>query len=68
MKIHYRLELFSLLNCLSDIMDWISPELDNHHKQVAMISFRIAEEMNFGYEDLNDLVCVVFCTTLGPYP
>jgi HD-GYP domain-containing protein (c-di-GMP phosphodiesterase class II) len=65
MKIHYRLELFSLLNCLSDIMDWISPELDNHHKQVAMISFRIAEEMNFGYEDLNDLVCAGILHDIG---
>ncbi len=65
MKIHYKLELFSLLNCLSDIMDWISPELDNHHKQVAMISFRIAEELDFNYEDLNHLVCAAILHDIG---
>lgn len=35
--------LFDLVLCVSDAMDLVSPELVNHHKQVAYISSALAE-------------------------
>ena len=46
MKPQYRLKLFDFLNCLSDILDWISPLLNDHHKQVALIALRIADALD----------------------
>ncbi|MDD3000429.1 MAG: HD domain-containing protein [Candidatus Riflebacteria bacterium] len=65
MKTQYRLELFSLLSCLSDIMDWISPELDNHHKQVAMLAYKIGEELDLSYEDQSEILCAAILHDIG---
>lgn len=65
MKTQYRLELFSLLSCLSDIMDWISPELDNHHKQVAMIAYKIGEELDLSYEEQSEILCAAILHDIG---
>lgn len=51
-----QLTLFDLTVCLSDAMDLVCPALVSHHKQVAYLSARIAEEMGLGYDAQKDLV------------
>lgn len=41
----YNIDTFDLLICLSEITDWISPELNNHHIQVAMMSVLLAKAL-----------------------
>ncbi|HOY66290.1 MAG TPA: HD domain-containing protein [Candidatus Ozemobacteraceae bacterium] len=50
------INLFDFLNCLSDVMDWLSPALTSHHLQVSLLAFRIAEQLDWSRDKLNDLV------------
>jgi HD-GYP domain-containing protein (c-di-GMP phosphodiesterase class II) len=65
MKPQYRLRLFDFLNCLSDIMDWISPVLNDHHKQVALISLRIADTLDLPVVEQNEIVCAGILHDIG---
>ncbi|HIE43217.1 MAG TPA: HD domain-containing protein [Candidatus Omnitrophica bacterium] len=48
--------LLDLVVCLSEAIDLISPEVVNHHKQVAYIAFSIGEELGLSIEEQNELV------------
>lgn len=61
----YRLRIFDFLNCLSDILDWISPVLNDHHKQVALISLRIAEALSLPIKEQNDIVSAGILHDIG---
>ncbi|NLF97775.1 MAG: HD domain-containing protein [Candidatus Riflebacteria bacterium] len=65
MKPQYRLKLFDFLSCLSDILDWISPLLNDHHKQVAMIAMRIADIMELPAAEQNEIVCAGILHDIG---
>lgn len=65
MKPQYRIRLFDFLNCLSDIMDWISPVLNDHHKQVALISLRIADTLDLPIGEQNEIVCAGILHDIG---
>lgn len=56
MNKHTEINLFDFLNCLSDVMDWLSPALTSHHLQVTLLSVRIAEHLGWSRDGLNDLV------------
>ena len=65
MKKQYKLRIFDFLNCLSDILDWISPVLNDHHKQVALISMRLAEAMELPVLEQNEIVCAGILHDIG---
>lgn len=65
MKPQYRIRLFDFLNCLSDIMDWISPLLNDHHKQVALISLRISDALERSVIEQNEIVCAGILHDIG---
>lgn len=65
MKPQYRIRLFDFLNCLSDILDWISPVLNDHHKQVALISLRIADTLELPVVEQNEIVCAGILHDVG---
>lgn len=65
MKPQYRLKLFDFLNCLSDILDWISPVLNDHHKQVALIALRIADSLDLPVVEQNEIVCAGILHDVG---
>jgi len=65
MKPQYRLKLFDFLNCLSDILDWISPLLNDHHKQVALIALRIADALDLPVVEQNEIVCAGILHDVG---
>lgn len=65
MKKQYKLRIFDFLNCLSDILDWISPVLNDHHKQVALISMRLAETLELPVIEQNEIVCAGILHDIG---
>ncbi|NLB52997.1 MAG: HD domain-containing protein [Syntrophomonadaceae bacterium] len=50
---------------LSDAVDLISPVLNNHHKQAAYISYKIAKILNFSDQELTDLVIAALLHDVG---
>lgn len=65
LKPRYRLKLFDFLSCLSDILDWISPKLNDHHKQVALIAMRIADALSLPDQEQNEIVCAGILHDIG---
>lgn len=65
MKPQYRIRLFDFLNCLSDVLDWISPVLNDHHKQVALIALRIADTLELPVIEQNEIVCAGILHDIG---
>lgn len=55
MNLDLHIPLYELVECLAEAIDLISPELSNHHKQVAYISLNIAKEMNLNFKEQNNL-------------
>ncbi|NLA26862.1 MAG: HD domain-containing protein [Firmicutes bacterium] len=53
------------MSCLSDAIDLISPLLNNHHKQVTYISYKIAEALSFSGDKLADLVTAALLHDAG---
>ncbi|MFH1015153.1 MAG: HD domain-containing protein, partial [Nitrospirota bacterium] len=51
-----QIPLLDLIVCLSDAMDLVSPEVVNHHKQVAYIAFSIGTKLNLPVEQRNNLM------------
>jgi HD-GYP domain-containing protein (c-di-GMP phosphodiesterase class II) len=48
--------LIDFIMCLSDIIDLISPAINNHHKRVAYISLSIAEELKLPLTEQNNIM------------
>ncbi len=65
MKPQYRIRLFDFLNCLSDILDWINPALNDHHKQVALIALRMADALDLPIVEQNEIVCAGILHDVG---
>ena len=61
----YNIDTFDLLICLSEITDWISPELNNHHIQVAMMSVLLAKALKLDEEEINDVACAAILHDIG---
>lgn len=45
-----RISLFEILQCVSDAVDLVSPEVSNHHQQTAFLAYRIAQQMKLPEE------------------
>jgi HD-GYP domain-containing protein (c-di-GMP phosphodiesterase class II) len=46
-------------------MDWISPVLDDHHKQVALMALRFADALSLPVNEQNDIVCAGILHDIG---
>lgn len=51
-----RINMFELITSLTNAADLVRPELANHHKQVAYLSYRIAEQLNHSNDDFRNLL------------
>jgi HD-GYP domain-containing protein (c-di-GMP phosphodiesterase class II) len=60
-----KVPLFDFLTCISDVMDWLSPLLVLHHKQVALASLRLAEAMNLPRSDRDAIVMAGMLHDIG---
>jgi len=56
MTIEARIPLFDLLTCISDTVDLVSPEITNHHMQVAYIACSIATELKWSVAERGALL------------
>jgi HD-GYP domain-containing protein (c-di-GMP phosphodiesterase class II) len=50
------INMYELLVCLTNAGDLISPEVANHHQQVAYLAFKIAEQLNLPYDQKKELM------------
>jgi HD-GYP domain-containing protein (c-di-GMP phosphodiesterase class II) len=59
--------LIDLIMCLSDAMDFISPEVVNHHIQVAYIALGVGDELELSMEQKRDLVLAGALHDIGAF-
>lgn len=57
--------LFDLVLAVSNVIDLLSTDVKEHHARVACVSLAIAQEMQFGAEDINDLVLAALLHDVG---
>ena len=57
--------MFDLLICLTNAVDLISHELENHHQQVAYLALRIAEQLGLSVEQKKDLILAGLLHDIG---
>jgi HD-GYP domain-containing protein (c-di-GMP phosphodiesterase class II) len=59
------INMYELLICLTNAGDLISPELANHHQQVAYLAFKIAEQLDLPDEQKKELVLASLLHDVG---
>ncbi len=62
---NFGISLTELVSTLSDAVDLISPVLNNHHKQVAYISYMLAKELGYSNNKLADLMMAALLHDIG---
>ena len=59
--------VYDVASGISEAIDYISTELNNHHQKVAYISYSIAKEMNIPYDEINDIVLGAMLHDIGVF-
>jgi len=59
--------IFDVASGISEAIDFVSPELNNHHQKVAYIAYNIAKEMNLSDEKINDIVLASILHDIGAF-
>lgn len=60
-----RISLIELASCISNALDLISPLVVNHHKRVAYISFRIAQELKLTQDETTRIILAALLHDIG---
>ncbi len=61
------ISLFDFVFAISDIVDLASPHLNNHHKRVMYIAYRIAQEMALPETEIADIVLAAIIHDIGSF-
>lgn len=61
------INMYDLLICLTNAGDLISPEVANHHQQVAYLAFRIAEQLQLPVEQRKNLMLAGLLHDVGAF-
>lgn len=61
------INMYDLIICFTNAFDLVSPELANHHQQVAYLSLRIAEQMNLTSEQKKELMLAGLLHDVGAF-
>jgi len=59
--------IFDFVSSLSEAIDLVAPEINNHHKKVAYVSYNIAKEMNLSDEEKRDIVLASILHDIGAF-
>lgn len=59
--------VFDFAYGISDAIDLVSRDLNNHHKQVAYLSYNIAKEMQLPNDDIIDIVLASIMHDIGAF-
>ncbi|MDV3426221.1 MAG: HD domain-containing protein [Bacillota bacterium] len=62
-----RINLKDLLLCMSNAQDLVSPNLSNHHQQVAYLAFRLAEQMKLSIERQENIFFAALVHDIGAF-
>ena len=62
-----RIPIYDFVYAISEIVDLVSPVLNNHHKSVAYLSCRIAQEMGLPVEDVQDITLASLVHDIGAF-
>ena len=60
-----RISISDFACAISDVIDLASPALDKHHKKVAYLSCRIAQEMNLPNNEIQDIILASIMHDIG---
>ncbi len=60
-----KVNLYTLLNTISNAQDLVSPHLSNHHQQVAYLSCQLAREMQLSIEEQKDIFLAGLAHDIG---
>ncbi len=64
---HISISMYDLLICLTNAGDLISPEVSNHHQQVAYLAFKIGEQLDLPLEEQKDLMVAGLLHDIGAF-
>jgi len=59
--------IFDIVSGISEAVDLVSPELNDHHKKVAYISYNIATEMGLPSDEIRDVVLGAILHDIGAF-
>lgn len=60
-----RINLYDLLECISNAQDLVSPKISNHQQQVAYLSFRLSEYIKLPVEQQKDIFLAALIHDIG---
>ncbi len=61
------INMYDLLICLTNAGDLISPEVSDHHQQVAYLSFKLAEQLELPVEQRKNLMLAGLLHDVGAF-
>ena len=61
------IDMYDMLICLTHAGDLISPEVSNHHQQVAYLAFRIGEQLDLSTEQKKNLMLAGLLHDVGAF-
>ena len=67
MFIEKEIFIYDFVSAISEIADLVSPVLNDHHKKVAYISYRIAQRMQLANDDIEDIVLAAMLHDIGEF-
>lgn len=59
------INMYDLLICLSNAVDLVSPEVANHHQQVAYLAFKLGEQLNLSNDEKKELMLAGLLHDMG---
>ena len=62
-----RISISDFACAISDVIDLASPALDKHHKKVAYLSCRIAQEMDLPNNEIQDIIIASIMHDIGSF-
>lgn len=60
-----RINLYQLLECISNAQDLVTTKLSNHHKQVAYLAIRLSEQIKLPIAERNDVFLASLIHDIG---
>ena len=67
MYIEKEISLYDFVNAISEVVDLILPAVNSHHKMVACIACRIAQEMKLPAEDIQNIILASMLHDIGAF-
>jgi HD-GYP domain-containing protein (c-di-GMP phosphodiesterase class II) len=62
-----RISISDFVCAISDVIDLVTPALDKHHKKVAYLSCRIAQEMDLPNNEIQDIIIASIMHDIGSF-